>query len=135
LRENSLRKIVFPAHTTQIFQALDLVLFGAFTTIKKTTHGDFDDDSVRDQITKLLHAYKQVLTSFTICGAFRKAGFFPDVRLKPIWLVFNKGILRENPGFSEIWNWNIPVDELSKRRQWHRFGVLSADFPARLSDE
>jgi hypothetical protein len=94
--------LVFPAHTTYLFQALDIVLFGALKTIKKTTHGDFGDDSVRDQVTNLLQAYEQVSTSFTIRGAFRKAGFFPDVRSKPIRLVFNEGILRENPGFSEI---------------------------------
>jgi hypothetical protein len=127
--------IVFQAHTTHLFQALDLVLFDALKTIKKTTHGDFGDDSVRDQVTKLLQAYEQVSTSFTIHGAFRKAGFFPDFRSKPIRLVFNKGIFRENPGFSEILNWNIPVDQLSKRRQSHRFALLNADFLARVSEE
>jgi hypothetical protein len=95
---------VFPAHATHLFHGLDLVLFGTLKTIKKTIDGDFGDDSVWDQITKLLQAYEQVSTSFTIRGAFRKAGFFPDVRSKPIRLVFNKGILRENPGFSQIWN-------------------------------
>jgi hypothetical protein len=54
LRENRIMAIVFPAHTTSLFQALDLVLFGAMKTIKKTTHGDFGDDSMRDQVTKLL---------------------------------------------------------------------------------
>jgi hypothetical protein len=45
---------VFPAHTTQLFQGLDLLLFGALKTIKKTTPGHFGDDCVQDQITKLL---------------------------------------------------------------------------------
>jgi hypothetical protein len=94
--------IVFPTHTTHLFQALDLILFGTLKTIKKIMHGDFGDDSVRDQATKLLQAYEHVSTSFAIRGAFRKAEFFPDVRSKPIRLVFNEGILRENPGFSEI---------------------------------
>jgi hypothetical protein len=102
---------------------------------KRTAHGDFGDDSVRDQITNFLQPYEQVSTSLTIRGAFRKTGVFPDVRSKPIRLVFNEGILRENLGFSEIWNWNIPVDQLSKRRQWHWFGLLNADFIAKLPDE
>jgi hypothetical protein len=127
--------IVFPDHTTHLFQALDLVLFGALKTIKKITHGDFGNDSVRDQVTKLLQTYEQVSTSFTIRGAFRKAGFSPDVRSKPIRLVFNEGILRENPGFSEISNWHIPVDQLSKKRQSHRLRLLNADFPAMLPYE
>jgi hypothetical protein len=53
LRENRIIAIVFPAYFTRLFQGLDLVLFGALTTIKKRIHSDFDDDSVRDQITKL----------------------------------------------------------------------------------
>jgi hypothetical protein len=79
-------------------------------TIKKKVHGHFGDDSVREQITKLLQAYVQVSTSFTIGGAFRKAGFAPYVRSKPVRLVFDEEILRENPGFSEIWNFNISID-------------------------
>jgi hypothetical protein len=90
---------------------------------------------VRDEITKLLETYEQVSTLLTIRGAFRKAGFFPDVRSKPIRLVFIEGILRENLGFSEIWDWDIPVDQFSKRRQSHRFGLLNADFLTRLPDE
>jgi hypothetical protein len=135
LEENRIMAIVFPTHTTRLFQALDLVLFDALKTIKKTTLGEFGDDSVRDQVTKLFQAYERVSTSFTIRGAFRKAGFFPDFRSKPIWLVFNQEIFRENPGFSKIWNWNIPVDQLSKRRQSHPFGFLNADFLVRLPDE
>jgi hypothetical protein len=45
--------IVFLAHRRQFFQALDLVFFGALNRIKKTDHGDFNNDSGRDQITKL----------------------------------------------------------------------------------
>jgi hypothetical protein len=135
LEENRIMAIVFLDHTTYVVQALDLVLFCALKTIKKTTHGDIGDDSVLDQVIKLLQAYEQVSTSFTIRGAFRKAGFFPDVRSKSIRLVFNERILRENLDFSEIWNWNIPVDQLSKRRQSHRFGLLNTDFLARLSNE
>jgi hypothetical protein len=126
---------VFPAHTAHLFQALDLVLFGILKTIKKTTHSDFGNDSVRDQITKLLQAYEQILTSFTIRGAFRKVGFTTDVKSKPVRLVFNEEILRENSGFSKIWNFNISVDQLSKRRRSHRFEILNTDFLARRPDE
>jgi tRNA(Ser,Leu) C12 N-acetylase TAN1 len=111
--------IVFPAHTAHLFQALYLALFSVLKIIKKTAHSDFGDDSLRDQITKLLQAYEQVSTSFTIRGVFRKAGLTADVSSKSIRLVFNKEILRENLGFSEIWNFNIPVDQLSKRRRSH----------------
>jgi hypothetical protein len=52
--------ILFPAHTTNIFQAPDLVSFGAMKGIKTTARGDFGDDSVQDYITKLLQAYRLV---------------------------------------------------------------------------
>jgi hypothetical protein len=104
-------------------------------TIKKTVHSDFGDDSAKDHMTKLLQAYEQVSTSFTIRDAFRRSEFTAEVRSKPIWLVFNKGILRQNPGFPEIWNFNISVDQLSKRRRSQGFGILNADFLARCSDE
>jgi hypothetical protein len=58
LGKNRIMAIVFPAHTTRLFQGLDLVLFDALKTIKKTTHGYFDDDSLRDQITKLLQGHE-----------------------------------------------------------------------------
>jgi hypothetical protein len=64
--------IVFPAQITNLFQGLDLGLFGAMKTMKKTAHGDFGDDSVRDQITKLLQTCEQVSKSFTIRGAFKR---------------------------------------------------------------
>jgi hypothetical protein len=53
LRGNRIMAIVFLAHTTQLFENLDLLLFGTLKTIKKTTHGEFGYDSVWDQITKL----------------------------------------------------------------------------------
>jgi hypothetical protein len=52
LGKNRIMNIVFPAHATHLFHGLDLVLFGTLKTIKKTTDGDFGDDSVWDQITK-----------------------------------------------------------------------------------
>jgi hypothetical protein len=127
--------VVFPTHTTHFFPKSGPDIIKCFEDNQKTTHGDFCDDSVRDQIAKLLQADEQVTTSFTIRVAFKKAGFFPDVRSKPIRLVFNEGILCENPGLSEFWNCNIPVDQLSRRRQSHRFGLFNADFLARLPDE
>jgi hypothetical protein len=54
LRKNRITAIVFSAHTVHIFQIVDLILFGALKTIKKTAHGDFGNDSIRDQIRKLL---------------------------------------------------------------------------------
>jgi hypothetical protein len=58
--------IVFPAHMTSIFQALDLVFFGVLILIKQSATGKFDEQSVREQITKLLQTHEQATTSMTI---------------------------------------------------------------------
>jgi hypothetical protein len=53
---NHIIAITFPAHTTNLFQSLDLVLFGALKKLKASAMGEFDDDSVRAQVTKLIQA-------------------------------------------------------------------------------
>jgi hypothetical protein len=103
--------------------------------IKITAHGDFGDDSVQRQITKLLQWYEQVLIPFTIRGTSRKAERIADVGAKSVPFVFNEAILCENTEFSEIWNFNSPVDGLLKRQRPHQFGILNADFLARNVDE
>jgi hypothetical protein len=55
--------------------------------------GDFDDDFIRDKLTKLTQIYKRTAASFTIRGAFRKAGFTLDFTKKPYQLVFNEDVL------------------------------------------
>ena len=73
LGQNDIVAIVFPAHTTNIFQALDLVFFAALKKMNKTATGEFEDHSIREQITKLVQSYEQTATSATIRGSFRKA--------------------------------------------------------------
>jgi hypothetical protein len=64
----------FPPHMATVFQALDLVFCGALKKLKASIVGDFGEDSVDDQSTKLVQAYKQMATSLTIHESFRKAG-------------------------------------------------------------
>jgi hypothetical protein len=58
LGRNKIMVIVFPAHATNIFQALDLVFFGVLKKIKQMATGEFDERSVREQTTKLLQTYE-----------------------------------------------------------------------------
>jgi hypothetical protein len=99
--------IVFPAHTTNIFQALDLVFFAALKKIKQTVTGEFDENSVREQITTLIQAYKRTATSATIRGSFRRAGLCPMSEIRPVRLEFDEERSRGNPGFRESWERNI----------------------------
>jgi hypothetical protein len=69
-----------------LFQALDLVCFGVLKKLKASAVGEFNDDSVNAQITKLMRAYQQTATSPTIRGSFRKAGLEHDITTRPFKL-------------------------------------------------
>jgi hypothetical protein len=66
LGENNIIAMTFPAHTTHLFQTLDLVFFGSLKHLKATATGEFGDDSVNNHLTKLIQAYEQTATSTTI---------------------------------------------------------------------
>jgi hypothetical protein len=107
---------------------LDLVFFGALKKLKPTAVGEFDDGSVNAQITQLLQAYEQAATSVTIRGSFRKAGMDLDVTALPFRIRIVEQTLRENPGFKEVWDRNVSLHDLSRRRQLQRFGIISSEF-------
>jgi hypothetical protein len=114
LGQNRVMAIVFAAHTTNIFQALDLAFFGVLKKLKQTTAGEFDDNSINDQITKLVHAYEQTATSIMIRCFFRKVGPSPDVGSRPCKLRFDEERLRTNPECKEIWERTIKIEELRR---------------------
>jgi hypothetical protein len=74
LGENSILVPTFPAHATNLFQALDLVFFGALKKLKATAIAGLDDKSANEKIMTFIQAHEQTATSATIRGSFRKAG-------------------------------------------------------------
>jgi hypothetical protein len=128
LRQNNILVITFPAHTTKLFQALDFVFFGALKTLKATAEGEFDDDSVNAQIAKLIQADEQIATSGTIHGSFQKAGMDREVTVRPFGIRVVEETLRENPGFPEVWDRNVCLEDGTRRGQVHRFGIVSLEF-------
>jgi hypothetical protein len=113
LVEKNIIAITFPAHTMNLFQALDLVLLSVLQKLKATAIGEFDDDSVSPQVTKLVQAYEQTATSSTIKGSFQKAGMDLDVTTQPFRIRIVGQTLRENPGFREVWDRSVPFEDLS----------------------
>jgi hypothetical protein len=111
-----------------LFQALDLVFFGVLKKLKASATGEFDDDSVSAQITKLIQAYEQTATSSTIRGSFRKAEFEHDTATRPFKLRVVEERLRGNRGFHEMWARDVSVESLSARRRAQRFGVINSEF-------
>jgi hypothetical protein len=59
LGQNNIMAIVCPAHPKKIFQALDLVFVAGLKKIKQTATGEFDENSIREQVTKLIQADDQ----------------------------------------------------------------------------
>jgi hypothetical protein len=129
LGEENTVAITFPAHTTNLFQALDLVFFGALKKLKPIAVGEFDDGSVNPQIAQLRQAYKQAATSATIRRSFRKAGMGLDVTTLPLRIRVVEQTQRENPGFKEVWDRSVSLDDLSRRRQLQRFRIINSAFP------
>jgi hypothetical protein len=128
LGENNIIALTFPAHITNLFHALDLVLFGSLEHLKATAAGEFGDDSANDHITKLIKAYEQTATSSTIIRSFRRAGNIPNTITRPYKIMVDQARMRESPGFQPVWEGNMSVEDLSRRRQMQRFGIINAEF-------
>jgi hypothetical protein len=64
--------LIFLAHTINIFQALNPVFFAAMKNNKNSRMNQPKDSTVGGQIWKLIRAYEQTATSFTIRSCFRK---------------------------------------------------------------
>jgi hypothetical protein len=73
LRKNRIIAIVFPGHTTNLFQRLDRVLFSVMKKNKDPLSNRTDDVSIHRQIWKCVRAYDQTAISFTIRSCFGKA--------------------------------------------------------------
>jgi hypothetical protein len=125
LGKNAILAVTFPAHTTNLFQGLDLVLFGVLKKKKQTEELDGDTSPAISQITKLLNAYECAATSSNIRGAFRKAGFLIDTKTNPFRVKFDDSIVRENPGFKELWERNFSLSNISARRRNSPFGFIN----------
>lgn len=126
--ENNIIVLTFPSHTTNLFQALDLSFFGALKTNKQSSLGDFGEDSINEQITKLIHSYQKTATCFTIRGTFRRVGLEPYETNWPFKLRFVEERVRENPGFKSLWDLDVSVEDLTKRRREIKFGVINEEF-------
>jgi hypothetical protein len=128
LGENRIIAFVFPAHTTNLFQVLDLVFFGAMRKNKDLLANKPEVPSVDGQSWKITRACEQTATSFTIRSCFGKVGLSPNTQTRPFKLEFNEEALRQNDGFKELRDRHISAAELCGRRRVQRFEILNAEF-------
>jgi hypothetical protein len=94
LTEARVRVITFAPHTTQIFQILDLTLFGV---LKHQPRYDlpFDDEAAAVKfIMKVYRDFKKTMVEPNIWAAFQAIGFEYDTVAEPYQLLFNEEKLR-----------------------------------------
>jgi hypothetical protein len=104
------------------------VFFGVLKHVKATITGEFHDDSINDPITKIVQAYEQTTTSSTIRGSVHRAGMGRDVTSCLFKIHVDEKAMRAIPGFQMVWERNISLGDLSRRKQMQRFGIINIEF-------
>jgi hypothetical protein len=116
VRNASVRVITWPAHTTRIFRALNISLFGVLK--RRTQHQlPFDEnDGITAFTLKTWYRFKQTVIEANTWGAFHEAGFEFAVGVDPSRIWFDAKKVRRNPLFQEMWALDFPFQKLSVRR-------------------
>ena len=128
LGENNIIAFTFPPHTTNLFQPLDLSLFGALKSFKSHVSSEEDGKYIKSCISKLLKSFEQVSTSFTIRGSFKRAGLIPIMNVVPHLAQCNVSLLIDKYDFKNIWDRNTKITDISTRRRNQRFGVINEEY-------
>jgi hypothetical protein len=109
--------ITFPPHTTQIFQTLDLCLFGVFKRKLQYKLPFANNNVTVNFIRNAFHALKQTFVPDNVRSAFKLLGIEFNIPQTPYTVLFREDKLRRSQWFQEIWEANSPLDQLSKRRR------------------
>jgi hypothetical protein len=125
LRDAKVRVITWPPHTTQIFQQLDISLFGVLKQRGQYKLPFDDDQSTSDFLFRTYRTFKQTMVEANIWGAFHEAGFEFDVGHEPYRIQFDEEKLRRTRAFQEIWSLDFPLESLSTRRRNAKFGWIN----------
>jgi hypothetical protein len=111
-------------HATQIFQVLDLTLFGVLRRRGQYQLVREDDTGSTRLIRKVYHDFRMTMVEPNIWGAFRGLGIKHSVVSGIRRVSFDEMALRESEGFTELQDTDFPVGNLSPRRQSCKFGWL-----------
>jgi hypothetical protein len=86
LTEARVRVITFASHTTQIFQIIDLTIFGVLK--RRTGYAlPFEHDNATAKfIMRVYHDFGHTVTKPNTREAFPGLGFEYDLRIEPHWL-------------------------------------------------
>lgn len=128
LGENNIYALTYPSHTSHIFQALDLSFFGVFKKNKSIENQNLAASKQINAILNVIQSYEKTATSMNIRSSFRESGISINYGKLPRRIDINEDNIRQNKEFKELWNLNVPIEALSKRRQNSQFGLINKEF-------
>jgi hypothetical protein len=114
--------LTYPPHTSHIFQALHMLLFGVLKRVKKHQRRDDELPEQVDDVLRLFRAYEQATTSTTVRASWMRTRFQYEERADTRYLTVNEAAIRSSPGFQEIWQFDYVLARLSARRQSQKWG-------------
>jgi hypothetical protein len=127
LREHDVKVMTLPPHTTQVFQALDLSLFGILKRKLRYKLLLGNDDRVVKFFPKAFHSLKQTFVPDNVRNAFKMLGFEFNIARSLYTLLLREEKLRGSQPFPEIWDPDYPLDQPSKRRREARYRWINQD--------
>jgi hypothetical protein len=130
LGKHRVKVITFPAHTTYIFQELDLSLFGVFKQKMNYQLPFQNDEATVGFIKHIFHNLKQRLVEDNVRNAFVHLGLTYQVDVTPCLLVFNENVPRESQGFQTLWERDYSMEALSHKRRTATFGWINEQMAA-----
>jgi hypothetical protein len=102
LIEATLHVITFAPHTTQIFQVINLSLFGVLKLCPRYELPFDENNATVKVITKVYHEFTQTMARPNVWGIFRALGFEFDTIIGPYELLFDELKLKESANFEEL---------------------------------
>jgi hypothetical protein len=86
--------LTHPPHTSHIFQALDVLLFGVLKRAKKNQHCDDGLPAQVDHVLHLFGAYEQATTSTAVRASWVKTGCQYAEKDNTRYLTVNEAVIR-----------------------------------------
>jgi hypothetical protein len=84
--ESKVRVMIVAPHPTQVFQVLDLTLFGVLKRCPRYELPFDDEDATVQSIMKVYLDFTQIMVPSNVWEAFLALGHEFDIRNKPYWL-------------------------------------------------
>jgi hypothetical protein len=115
-------------HITNVFQVLDLSIFGIFSPIQGNADHSDTVYQITDRMVKIVRAIQGLRNAPNIQAAFPKAGFESAPVSGPAFGTFHEGSPRASDGFHETRNIAFPMENLNRRRRESSFGINNTIF-------